>query len=91
MANHFSALKRARQIKRRTAVNRARRTRLRHHIRAFRRKLVAGDLAGAEQMLGPTFSIIDRAAKWGIIKPNTADRYKGRLNARLKKASAPAG
>lgn len=90
MANHYSALKRVRQIQRRTEVNRARKTRLRHHIRDFRRKLASGDVAGAEQLLGVTFSIVDRAAKWGIIKTNTADRYKARLHARLKQASAPA-
>jgi small subunit ribosomal protein S20 len=90
MANHYSALKRARQTKRKTEVNRARKSRLRHHIRDFRRKLAAGDVAGAEQILGATFSIIDRAAKWGIIKANTADRYKGRLHARLKTAAPKA-
>ncbi|MBI4893503.1 MAG: 30S ribosomal protein S20, partial [Acidobacteria bacterium] len=26
----------------------------------------------------------DRASKWGIIKDNTASRYKSRLHARLK-------
>ena len=28
--------------------------------------------------------MIDRAAKWGIIKKNTAARYKSRLTMRLK-------
>jgi len=86
MANHYSALKRVRQIEKRTEVNRARRTRLRHTLRALRRKLEASDFEGVEQLLPETFSIIDRSAKWGIIKTNTADRYKSRLVARIRKA-----
>jgi len=84
MAEHYSALKRARQIERRTRVNRIRKTRLRHQIRAMRRRLDANDLDGAAELLPKTFSVIDRAAKWGIIKANTAARYKSRLHARLK-------
>jgi ribosomal protein S20 len=35
--------------------------------------------------------MIDRAAKWGIIKDNTAARYKSRIHHRLKSLSgAPA-
>ena len=87
MAEHYSALKRARQIERRTATNRARKSRLRHHIRTLRRKLAEDDLEGATELLPATFSIIDRSAKWGIIKANTAARYKSRLHARLKALS----
>jgi small subunit ribosomal protein S20 len=88
MAEHYSALKRARQTERKTVTNRSRKSRLRRQIRAFRRKLEAEDLAGAQDLLPETFSIIDRSAKWGIIKANTAARYKSRLNARLKALSA---
>ncbi|MCP5110149.1 MAG: 30S ribosomal protein S20 [bacterium] len=90
MANHYSALKRARQIEKRTDVNRSRKTRLRHHIREFRRKIATNDTDGAQALLPNTFSIIDRSAKWGIIKSNTADRYKSRLAASLRKAQASA-
>lgn len=87
MAEHYSALKRARQIERRTATNRARKSRLRHQIRALRRKLAENDIEGAGGLLPGTFSIIDRSAKWGIIKANAAARYKSRLHARLKALS----
>jgi len=90
MANHYSSLKRARQIEARTLVNRMRKTRLRNQIRDFRRKLESSDFAGAEALLPQTFSVVDRAAKWGIIKANAADRYKSRLTARLKKAATAA-
>ncbi len=85
MANHFSALKAARATERRTEVNRVRRTRLRHQIRAMRRAIDKKDTAEAAKLLPETFGLVDRAAKWGIIKKNTAARYKSRLHVRLKK------
>ncbi|MEK7404988.1 MAG: 30S ribosomal protein S20 [Acidobacteriota bacterium] len=88
MANTFSALKRARQIERRTTINRTRKTRLRHQIRSMRRVLEEKDLTAAQALLPKTFSLIDRAAKWGIIKKNTAARYKSRLTLRLKAVAA---
>lgn len=89
MANTVSALKRVRMIEHRTEVNKIRRTRLKNGIRAFRRALEKKDTAGASKLLPATFSIVDRAAKWGIIKKNTASRYKSRLTARLKSLAAP--
>jgi small subunit ribosomal protein S20 len=88
MANHFSALKRVRQEERRTIINRSRRTRLRHQIRAMRRLLEQKDAGAATALLPQTFSMIDRAAKWGIVKKNTAARYKSRIHARLKTVAA---
>jgi len=88
MANTFSALKRARATKRKTEVNRLRKTRLRHQVRAMRRLLEKKDGKGAEAILGKTFSLIDRSAKWGVIKKNTAARYKSRITIRLKKLAA---
>jgi small subunit ribosomal protein S20 len=91
MANHFSAIKRDRQIKKRTAVNRQSATRLRHQIRALRRALQGHDKAAAESLFQKTVSVIDRSAQKGVIKKNTAARYKSRLWARwntLKAAAA---
>ncbi len=85
MANTISALKRVRTTERRNAVNQTRKTRLRHQIRKMRRLLDASDVAGATSAVPQTYSLIDRAAKWGIIKKNTAARYKSRLTIRLKK------
>jgi small subunit ribosomal protein S20 len=73
---------------RRTEVNRVRKTRLRHQIRAMRRLLDQKDVEGATKLVPQTFSIVDRAAKWGIIKKNTAARYKSRLTLRLRKVAA---
>ena len=84
MANTVSSLKRVRQTKRKTEINRFRKTRLRHQIRSFRRLIDAKDAGAAQAALPATFSLIDRSAKWGIIKKNTAARYKSRMTARIK-------
>jgi small subunit ribosomal protein S20 len=76
MANTVSSLKRVRITEGRTEVNRIRRSRLRHQIRSLRRLLEAKDAKAATAIVPTTFSLIDRSAKWGIIKKNTAARYK---------------
>ena len=49
MANHFSALKRARQTEKRTARNRANASQLRTALRSLRESLEKGDKAAAGQ------------------------------------------
>lgn len=88
MANTVTALKRVRITERRTAINRTRKTRLRHGIRSMRRLLESKDVKSATALVPKTYSLIDRAAKWGIIKKNTAARYKSRLTLRLRKLAA---
>ena len=91
MANTISAIKRVRITKRRTEINCMRKSRLRHQIRTMRRALEHKDASIAQKLVPETFSILDRAARWGIIKQNTAARYKSRLTGRLKAlAGAPA-
>jgi small subunit ribosomal protein S20 len=88
MANTYSALKRVRQQERRTEINRKNKTRLRHQIRAMRRALTSKDAKAASEILPATFSLIDRSAKSGIIKKNTAARYKSKLHLRVKALQA---
>ena len=90
MANTVSSLKRVRMTERKTAVNRMRKSRLRHQLRAMRRLLESKDANGASQLVPKTFSMVDKAAKQGIIKKNTAARYKSRLTLRLRTISAAA-
>ena len=90
MANTVSSLKRVRMTERKTAVNRMRKSRLRHQLRAMRRLLESKDANGATQLVPKTFSMVDKAAKQGIIKKNTAARYKSRLTLRLRTISAAA-
>lgn len=84
MANHFSALKRARQTETRTARNRANTSRLRSSLRELRETLATGDKTTAEQAYRKTVSALDKAIQKGIIHQNTASRYKSRLSARVK-------
>lgn len=90
MANTVSSLKRVRITERRTAINQVRRSRLRNQIRAMRRLLDKKETSAAESMIPATFSLIDRATKWGIVKKNTAARYKSRVHLRMKKLSTAA-
>jgi small subunit ribosomal protein S20 len=85
MANHYSALKRARQTTTRTAQNRANTSQLRTALRKFRAALQASDKAQAKTQFAATVSQIDKAVKKGVIHKNTAARYKSRLSTRLAK------
>jgi small subunit ribosomal protein S20 len=84
MANHFSALKRARQTERRTARNRANTSRLRGALRELRETIAKGDKQTAEQVYRQTVSALDKAIQKGTLHDKTASRYKSRLSARVK-------
>ena len=83
MANHFSALKRARQTEKRSVRNRANTSRLRSALRQLRESLATGDKTAAEQVFRQTVSALDKAIQKGVIHENTASRYKSRLSARV--------
>ena len=83
MANHFSALKRARQTERRTVRNRANTSSLRTQLRDLRETIEKGDKAAAEKVYRETVSALDKAIQKGTLHANTAARYKSRLNARV--------
>jgi len=83
MANHFSALKRARQTESRTTRNRANTSRLRTQLRELREVIAKGDKAAAQQTYRKTVSTLDKAIQKGTLHENTASRYKSRLNARV--------
>ena len=83
MANHVSALKRARQTEKKTAVNRANRTQFRSSLRSLREALQKGDAKAAGEQYRATVSVLDKS-----VHANTASRYKSRLNARVKAVSA---
>jgi small subunit ribosomal protein S20 len=84
MANHVSALKRARQTVSRTEVNRTNRTRVRTSLRALREALTKGDAKAAQEQYRATVSLLDKGVQKGVLHSNTVSRYKSRLNARLK-------
>ena len=90
MANHPSALKRARQNEKRRLRNRASNTRLRSQIRKLRRAVEEGNLDEAKQLLRPTLSLIDRSVQKGVLHDNAAARRKSRLT-RLVQSPPTAG
>ena len=80
MANHLSALKRARQTERRTATNRNNTSRLRTSLRLLRESIAKGDKGAAEKTYRETVSALDKAIQKGVIHKNTAARYQSRLS-----------
>jgi small subunit ribosomal protein S20 len=88
MANHVSALKRARQTVTRTAVNRANKSKIRGSLRLLREALENGDSGVAAEQYKKTVSELDKSVQKGVLHKNTASRYKGRLSARVKALSS---
>jgi small subunit ribosomal protein S20 len=84
MANHVSSLKRARQTETKTAGNRANRTKFRSSLRALREALTGGDKQNVAAAYSATVSVLDKSVQKGVLHKNTANRYKARLNARVK-------
>ncbi|HUO14163.1 MAG TPA: 30S ribosomal protein S20 [Verrucomicrobiae bacterium] len=83
MANHLSALKRARQTERRTTRNRSNASTLRTQLRLLRETIAKGDKTAAEQAYRKTVSALDKAIQKGTLHGNTASRYKSRLGTRV--------
>jgi small subunit ribosomal protein S20 len=90
MANTKSAKKAVRKLAFRTAVNKARRTRMRTEIRRVEEAIAAGDQAKALEALSAAAPVIARSAQKGIIHKNTGSRKISRLTHRVKAMSQPA-
>ena len=86
MANIRSAEKQRRQAEKRKERNRAAKSSLRTALKKTRTAISGGD--ADKDTLATGFSAIDKAAKTGVIKGNTADRYKSRLAAASKRSAA---
>lgn len=82
-----SAKKALRGSKRKQVFN-LRRTRTMKAVVKETRELVATDAKAAQKKLTDAYQAIDKAAKRGLIKKNTASRKKSRLSKLIKKASA---
>ena len=79
MANHKSALKRARQNEKRNLINKAQKSNLRSSIKKLSLAINANDKDGAINLLKSTVSTIDKAARKGLIHKKNAARNKSRL------------
>jgi len=84
MANHKSAEKRARQTERRTAVNTARRSRVRSSIKKVEEAIKSGDKKSAMEALRAAQPEIQRGATKRVVTKNAAARRVSRLSARIK-------
>ncbi len=79
MANHKSALKRARQTVKRTERNRFYRTRIKNITRAVREAVEAGDKEKATEALKLANKNFHSYVSKGVLKKNTAARKVSRL------------
>jgi len=79
VANHKSALKRARQNEDRRLRNKAARTRVKNIVKDVRLSVAQGAVEPSRENLNAAKSIIARAAKLGVIHKNTAARKISRL------------
>ena len=80
-----SALKANRQNIKRREHNRALRSRLRTGLKTIRKSLDTKNVEGAKTALRDMQSLVDKMATKGIIRKNTASRYKSRLAAKISK------
>ena len=84
MANTSSAKKNVRKMERKTAVNSARRSRVRTFLRRVEDALAAGDRKAAEAALKQAEPEMMRAVSRGVYHKNTAARKISRLSSRCK-------
>ena len=87
MANHKSALKRARQSEIRRLRNKAVKTRIKNVTKALR-LAVSENSEDAVDKLNTAKSVIDKASKKGVIHKRTAARKISRLSKRVATAGA---
>jgi small subunit ribosomal protein S20 len=85
MANTSSAKKATRKIARRTEINKARRSRMRTHVRTVEAAIAAGDKSAAAAALRAAEPEIMRAAQKGVVAKNAASRKVSRLAHRVAK------
>lgn len=87
MANTSSAQKAARQIVKRTEINKTRRSRMRTYVRKVEEAIASGDQGKAVEALRVAQPELVRAANRGLLKTETASRKVSRLAVRVKKMS----
>jgi small subunit ribosomal protein S20 len=90
MAHHRSAKKRIRQTVKRTAVNRARTSRIRTYLKKVEQAVASGDHDAAQHALRAAEPEIRRGVRKGVLKLNTASRRISRLSRKVNRLAAPA-
>jgi len=89
VANSPSAIKRAKQAKKRRSHNASLRSMVRTYIKNVVKAIDAKDLERAKSAYMLAVPVIDRMADKGIIHKNKAARHKSRLSAHVKMLAQP--
>lgn len=84
-----SAKKSLRQSKKRRARNIRQKEAFKDIIKNIQKLVLENKKKEAEKLLPKAYKAIDKAAKTGVIKKNTADRKKSRLTKLVNKIKAP--
>ncbi|HVA13192.1 MAG TPA: 30S ribosomal protein S20 [Stellaceae bacterium] len=84
MANHPSAEKRNRQTQKRTAVNTARKSRIRGFVKKVETAIASGDKSAAKQAFADAAPEMQRGINKGVVHQRTVARKLSRLSARIK-------
>ncbi len=84
MANSPQAKKRARQNEARYQINKARRSRIRTHLRRVEEAIASGDKDAATAALRAAQPELMRGVTKGVFHKNTAARKMSRLSSRVK-------
>ena len=91
MAQHRSAKKRIRQTAKRTAINRARTSRIRTYIKQVEQALASSDHEAAAGELRVAEPEIRRGVSKGVLKLNTASRRISRLSRKVNLLASGGG
>jgi len=83
MANSKSAEKSHKSALKRRVFNIRRARTLKSSVKDMLKTIAGGDKATAEKNLSEMYKAIDKAAKRGVIKKNTASRKKSRIAKRI--------
>jgi small subunit ribosomal protein S20 len=83
MPHHKSAEKRLRQTEKRTAINRARMSRVRTFVKKVETAIATGDRAAAQSALQLAQPELHRATTKGVLHKNTVARKLSRLATRI--------
>lgn len=81
MANHKSAIKRAKQNEKRRLRNKAVKTETKNAVKRVRLVVAENEKDAAVEQLNTAKSVIAKAAKKGVLHKNTASRKISRLQA----------
>ena len=80
-----SAKKTLRASLKKRVFNVRRQAAMRDVVKDVSKSIVTGKKADAEALMSKAYQAIDKAAKRGVIKPNTAARKKSRLMSQVKR------